>query len=429
MLFAHTSREALEAELAQLPLNATEARALIHQHLCLIYKSRMAYAKALFHAQQAVKCKPQSFAAWGNLANLQRDLQDFTQAMASYAQALRYCNDKVALAQLRFNQALAQLTAGDYTRGALGFLAKVEGGNERLAPQPLQSLPRWQGESLIGKRVLIQAIEGFGDCLQWLRFVPHFNTQTQCEYVGFCPHPELSALFLSESEQSTGFCPQAHFTLFKDANTALQAEAFDLWLPLYALLHLCKAQIHTLPDPWQNIFPAEVPLLNSPLKIGIVWQANPLAPTAQRRNCSFAVLRDFMDDMLALHPNITFYSFQYAPDAATQRELTEAVQNLPLIDLNPQLQEFEHTAGLLKQMDALITVDTVMAHLAAALAVPTHLLLSYVADWRWLTRERDQSPWYPDTHGFFRLYRQREAGNWTDVLQRVKQSVHQQFSP
>lgn len=432
----HSQIPELEVALAQLPPSAAESHAIIHQQLYLIHKDRLAYREALFHAQQAVQYRPKSFAAWGNLGNLQRDLQNFPQAMASYEQALRYCDNKVSRAQLRFNQALAQLAAGDYARGALGFLAKVEGGNE-LQPKGLQTLPRWRGESLVGKRVLIHALEGFGDCLQWLRFVPSFQSHTRCAFVGVCPHPELSRLLLSESAYATGFHIETTFTLFKDGTTALQAQAFDLWLPLYALLHLCKAQPHALSEPWKALFPATVPRLGSSvkvssvkvssLKIGVVWQANPLAPTAQRRNCPFEILQGFMTAFLLRHPRLTFYSFQYAPDAASQLALQKAAQALPLVDLNPQLQGFEQTAGFLRQMDALITVDTVVAHLSAALAVPTHLLLSYVADWRWLSRERNQSPWYPDTHSYFQLYRQREPGNWVEVLERVQKGLDAQL--
>lgn len=430
---AHLNQCLNAAEGRSLSPEAMDTRVHLHQYLCLIHKARLDYPAALLHAQQAVKYAPSRFSAWGNLANLQRDLQDFPQAQASYAQALRYCDSEKGRAQLRFNQALAQLAAGDYTRGARGFLAKAEGGNERPGPAVLQRIPRWQGESLVGKRVLIQALEGFGDCLQWLRFLPSFQMHTRCERVGFCPHPELSGLLLSKANEVKGYASHPAFTLFKDATTAIEQESFDVWLPLYAILSLCHAQVHALPSPWQQLFPAPVADLyamsqnarkpTTPLHIAVAWRANPLAPTAQRRNCPFEVLQDFMCAYLVEHPEVTFYSFQYAPDTATQSEINVAAQSLPLVDLGAQLQTFEQTAGYLRQMDALITVDTVMAHLGGALGITTHLLLSYVADWRWLTRERDHSPWYPDTHGTFRLYRQRKPGDWGEVLQRVSQAI------
>lgn len=424
---AHTKGSVLNAE-------EQDTGGRLHQYLCLVHKARLHYPEALLHAQQAVRYAPLRFSTWGNLANLQRDLQDFPQALASYEQALRYCHSETGRAQLRFNQALAQLTAGDYTRGTQGFLAKAAGGHERPGPQVLQRIPRWQaGESLVGKRVLVQALEGFGDCLQWLRFLPDFQAHTRCEQVGFCPHPELSGLLLSEADYARGYAHYETFTLFKDADTAHRVQPFDLWVPLYALMYLCQAQIHHLPPPWQGIFPASVASLrpqsktqlpqSQTVRIAIAWQANPLAPTARRRNCPFAVLKTFMRSHLETHPHTLFYSLQYRPDATTLAEIRATAQELPLTDLSPQLQNFAQTAGFLKQMDALVTVDTVMAHLSAALRIPTHLLLSYVADWRWLNRERDHSPWYPESHSPFQLYRQQTPGDWEGVLQRVSASL------
>lgn len=395
-----------------------------HQHQYLQCKQQGRYADALYHAQQAVQYTPDRFHAWGNLANIQRDLQDFARAEHSYQQALRRCADPQSRAQLRFNWALSQLTQGNYTQGWQGFLAKFAGGHERSAPDALQGLPRWQGESLVGKRVLVQALEGFGDCLQWLRFLPLLRQATGCGPVGVCSHPELSPLLLPP--EARAYSPLHQVSLYVDAQLALAQQDFDLWLPLYALPHLCRAQLEHLPAPWERLFPAAVALLSASQpadtgrrRIGLVWQVNPLAPTARRRNLPFAQLVSLLQTLYAADPQVQFYSFQYHLSAAEETDLQRVAVQLPLTDLRPQLLDFAHTAGLLQQMDVLITVDTVMAHLGAALRVPTHLLLSYVADWRWLTAVYRESPWYPAERSDFRLFRQTEPGNWQTVCDQV----------
>lgn len=400
-------------------------QAQAHQRLYLQCKQQGRYTDALYHAQQAVQMAPERFHVWGNLANIQRDLQDFARAERSYQEALRRCVDPQARAQLRFNWALCQLAQGNYTQGWQGFLAKFAGGHERPAPDALQVLPRWQGETLAGKRVLVQALEGFGDCLQWLRFVPLLGQATGCQQVGFCSHPELSSLLLPPGARA--YSPLHCVTFYKDAETALHQDAFDLWLPLYALPHVCRAQLEHLPLPWAPLFPALVDGLPSPAKneetgfrrVGIAWQANPLAPTAQRRNLPLPQLVALLRILSQQYPELHFYSFQYHLSAGDELELQRVAAQLPLTDLRPQLHDFAHTAGFLQQMDALITVDTVMAHLGAALRVPTRLLLSYVADWRWLSSVYRQSPWYPAERSDFVLFRQTEPGDWPSVCDDV----------
>lgn len=438
-----------------------EPQGVLHQYLVMVCKARFDYAGALFHARQAVQCLPHSYKAWGNLANLQRDLQDFYPADASYRKALLLCHraqDPVAQAQLRFNLALLQLTRGDDVQGSLGFLAKAQGGLERPAPEALACLPRWQGESLRGKRVLIQALEGFGDCLQWLRFVPQFKAFTGAAAVGFCPHPELVTLLFSAEEQRAGYAPLDSFCMFVDPELALRSEAYEVWLPLYALLHLCQARFDHLPAPWQRVFPARVPPVSSlntqacprtPLKIGLVWQANPLAPTARRRNVPVAQLSQWMHEMAGATATadqgrpLKFYGLQYQP--------LEPLPTGPNFeDLSESLTDFAVTAAYVQQMDVLVTVDTVMAHLGATLGVPVCLLLSYVADWRWLSRAHQQSPWYGQIYGqtyghtldtisaagvaeavpqtsraLFKLCRQSAPGQWSGALARVTQQLQQ----
>ena len=89
-----------------------------------------------------------------------------------------------------------------------------------------------------------------------------------------------------------------------------------------------------------------------------------------------------------------------------------------VVDLGPVLGDFARTAALVMAMDAIVTVDTAMAHLAGALGKPVFVLLDAAADWRW-QRERDDSPWYPT----MRLLRQREAGQWGDVVARVADAL------
>ena len=89
-----------------------------------------------------------------------------------------------------------------------------------------------------------------------------------------------------------------------------------------------------------------------------------------------------------------------------------------VINLASALTDFNETAGVIKNLDLVITVDSSVAHMAGAMGKQTWLLLAFDCDWRWQL-EREDSPWYPT----MRLFRQREPGNWKEVLDRVQLSL------
>ena len=402
--------KALEEPSLTVPQYAT-----LQQYLCVVHKLQQNYSQALVHATRAVEAEPQNFRHRGNLANIQRDLRDFESAAHHYGSAMELCaavsggKAEIHRAQLRFNRALMELIQGDYARGTRGFLAKALGGKERTLPSLLHTLPRWQGEALKGRRVLVHAIEGFGDCLQWLRFLPLLKTKTGAKAVGFCPHPELSSLLLPK-----GVAQMQHndFTLYKNVKVATSGAAFDIWLPLYALLFLCEARPECLPPPWQHLYPASTvgpeELQHRSFKVALVWQVNPDAPTARRRNVPLENFAPLIENFSQGSGRAHFFSLQYA---APEVSLSEAL----ITDLSPYMTTFAHTAALLKQMDLLLSVDTVSAHLGAALGVPTRVLLPYICDWRWGLKGQT-SFWYPQN---FRLLRQPAPGNWGPVMKQL----------
>ncbi len=114
-------------------------------------------------------------------------------------------------------------------------------------------------------------------------------------------------------------------------------------------------------------------------------------------------------------PGVTFYSLQTDERAADLKRLPNPAA---VIDLAPQLTDFADTAAYIAQLDLVIAVDTAVAHLAGALAVAVWILLPYAPDWRWML-EREDSPGYPTA----RLFRQRQRGDWEDVIARVKQRL------
>ena len=91
-------------------------------------------------------------------------------------------------------------------------------------------------------------------------------------------------------------------------------------------------------------------------------------------------------------------------------------------DLEPELNSYAHTGALIKQMDMVISVDTSVAHLAAALNIPCWIMIAAHSDWRWLDARND-SPWYPRVE----LFRQAQPGDWEGLIEQVRQELNMHF--
>jgi hypothetical protein len=120
---------------------------------------------------------------------------------------------------------------------------------------------------------------------------------------------------------------------------------------------------------------------------------------------------------VSLEIDATFVSVQkevHPADAVAMGERGD------IVDAAPVLGDFATTAGLLSELDLLITVDTRVAHLAGALGRPVWLMVSYIPDWRWLL-DRDSSPWYPAA----RLFRLDETRTWGGVVERIREALGQ----
>jgi hypothetical protein len=214
-------------------------------------------------------------------------------------------------------------------------------------------------------------------------------------------------------------CPPKLERLFADSGLAdtivpfgARRPAFDTWLPIMSLPRLFRTELATIPSPGRYLTAAQGSGADRDgLRVGIVWQGS---LTNGRGRFRSAALTDFAP--LAQLPGVSLCSMQ-AQLSAEDRILLE---RLSIPDLESGLRDFADTAGVVRSLDLVITIDTAMAHLVGALGRPVWTLLSAFPDWRWML-DRDDSPWYPT----MRLFRQRHAGDWEPVVQEVSSALRQ----
>jgi tetratricopeptide (TPR) repeat protein len=307
-------------------------------------------------------------------------------------------------ADYHWNKALLQLLIGDFS----GWAGREWGRRCSLVNFVDRQFtrPRWFGEPIADKTILLHSDEGLGDTIQFCRYarlIAARGARVILE-VQDALHPLLSGL------DGVSLC------LPRSANAQPD---FDLYCPLSGLPLAFKTEPETIPAAscylpplpearaweWQARLGA-----HDKLRVGLVWSGNPEHSNDRSRSTTLRMMSALFDF------NARFYSLQKEPrpeDAATLAEQSE------IVDLAQHLTDFVETAALVSCLDLVITVDTSVAHLAAALGRPTWILLPYTPDYRWLL-ERDDSPWYPSV----RLFRQDERRDYAVVLQRVRAELN-----
>lgn len=355
---------------------ARSGAAAAHASLAVAYRTLHRPAEALAEIAAAAAAAPEVAEYRFNLGNVLQDLHDFDGAAAAYRAAIEQSPDMVAA---HWNLGLALLRAGRYAEG----WPEYEWRWRRFGtPLHYRSHPAWTGEDFAGRTLLLYTEQGFGDAIQFSRYLPWVAGRGG-RIVLECPQA-LARLFAAG---------------FPDIEVIVKGTApppFDLQAALPSLPGIARTTLRDVPSavPYLAV-PADGPRLPAPeggRTVGLVWASS---QTDSPRNIPFAQLAP----LLAL-PGVRFYSLQIGPAAA-------AAKGAALADLSPLIGDFADTAALLAQLDLVISVDTAVVHLAGALARPVWVVLPHLADWRWLSRRAD-SPWYPTAT----LFRQAVPGCW-----------------
>jgi hypothetical protein len=340
----------------------------------------VAAREALHQATEADSGYPE---AWQNLGLAHQDLQELPEAYTCLKRALALRPD---YATARWNLALLQLLLGDYKEGFRNFEARFSkiGAVARLHT----NIPTWDGSDPAGKRILIHAEQGYGDTIQFVRFIPQLI--------------EAGAQVLLEVQDTKllELCRTVHASV----QVMVRGEAppcVDLQAPLLSLPYLLGHTIDSIPRkvPYLSADKDKVSLWQSRLpddgrrKIGICWKGRPTPDP--KRSIPFQELQP-----LFKLPGIVLVSLQIEQD-----DLADLPDDM--LNLVTDIRDFSDTAALISCLDLVISIDSAVAHLAGALGIPGIVLLPFVPDWRWGVSEAI-SPWYQTLH----LVRQKRPGHW-----------------
>lgn len=248
------------------------------------------------------------------------------------------------------------------------------------------------GVSGISGRVVVRCLRGLGDAIQFLRYVPELRRNCACITV---QTPSRLTPLLERTEAIDRVLP-VEFALDRD---------FDYEIECSDLPYLFRTTPATIPAADEHLsFPLATNLARSgDFSVGLVWAAGSWNPV---RSIPLALL-----EPLTRIPGVTLVSLQRGCEA---EQLREFHGRTPIRETERETGSILDTIATLRQLDLVISVDTMVAHLAGALGKPVWTLLTFAADWRWMLNRSD-TPWYPS----MRLFRQSRPGDWNSVIRRV----------
>jgi len=373
------------------------------QGILLHAEGRLSEAVVAFERAEALGHN----AAASNRGNALLDLGRMDEALAAHKVAVERDPHHPGA---RYNLALTQLRLGDWERGWPGYEARWRFREVHRNPRVFRQ-PRWHGEPLEGRRILLHAEQGLGDTIQFCRYAT--LVAARGGNVILQAQPAVEPLLRSLAVVRAG-----------QAQTALlgaKPPEFELECPLLSL----PAVFETTPDtvPWpgaylaadpelalekRSLFPSVRPGLpgQRPMRVGLAWAGNPRYKADPQRSLHIGVLLPLLHT-----PGITWISLQKGPAA---EQLSFANGDILIWDGSSRDRDLAETAALVATLDLVVTTDTCLAHLAGAMAKPVWILLPHLGDWRWMQRA-ETTPWYPTA----RLLRQPSPGDWAAVLNRV----------
>jgi tetratricopeptide (TPR) repeat protein len=353
--------------------------------------------EALASFDRALALRPGYTEALVNRANALRDLNRSQEATASCDAALAINPE---LAEAHWNKSLEQLLLGDFAQG----FANYEWRWKRAGNTPRDfGVPQWRGEDVNGKTILLHAEQGFGDTIQFVRYVPMLAARGAKIVLEV---PDGLRPLLGEIDGVIAIVSRGQ-----------PYPTIDLHCPLMSLPLAFSTTLETIPAPtpylnaptdridaWRAKLPA-----SGKLRVGLVWSGKPSHRNDHNRSIAFERLAP-----LLAQDSVDFVSLQHDVRDADKVALATSAVLRPNLDT----ADFADTAAIIETLDLVIAVDTAVAHLVGALGKPLWLLLPFSPDWRWMLN-RDDSPWYPAA----RLFRQPRIADWDSVIPRLCEAL------
>ena len=393
-------------------ISAGTGNHIVYGNLAAICLIQSRHDKSIPLLRKALQLEPNQPEAHNNLGIALKEQGYLTYAIASYSTALEL---KPNYPEALNNLSIAELLAGDYESGLKRYEYRFQSKKNKNILDAKPSCKQWNGEAIAqGKELLLVSEQGFGDTLQFMRYATALRNQGLS--VSLCAPRKLHTLIQTSGIDPAPLTPD-------QANQVTEGH----WIPLLSVPRHLEVSpenpIITEPyikttdefvDKWKCFLSA----VRRPV-IGINWQGNPKTEDTGLGGRSLA-LETFAP--ITRNSQISFLSLQTGFGSEQLDTCSFKDRFVSCQDQINETWDFLETAAIIANCDLVITSDTSVAHLAGGMGKTTWLLLHKVPDWRW-GLEGDTTFWYPS----MRLFRQKERGNWDEVMERLAEALQEYF--
>jgi hypothetical protein len=369
------------------------------RNICEVYRAMGRLDEALDAARRATVLAPADPLCLHNQAVIHYHRLELDAALDCAGRALRI---DPSLPGAHFVRAEALLLRGEWATGWEEYEWRFRiGGAAPLMPPTRK--PQWDGGILPDQTLLLIADQGFGDVIQFARYIPW--AAKRCRDIAIASSVEVRPLLQQ-------IAPAARqFVRWEDAPD------YAAYCPLSGLPRLAGTRIDSVPVPipylradpgrtaqWAERLDGLIP--RGLRRVGVIWAGRPTHNNDRNRS---ALLADFRP--LASVSGVALLALQKGPKTD---QAGAYYGRAPLINIGAEIEDYDDTMAILENLDLLVTVDTSVAHLAGAMGRPVWIMLPRAPDWRWLL-DRADTPWYPT----LRLFRQTTVRRWDDVAQAI----------
>ncbi|MCV6608212.1 MAG: tetratricopeptide repeat protein [Campylobacterales bacterium] len=364
-----------------------------YTNMSLALKELRDFENGLKAGMRSLEIRPNDANALNNLATVYEEKLEFEKAEEYFRKALEI---EPTHPNSNWNLSVLLLKKGHYEEGFEKYEYRWQ--NEAAKPKPILDSKELIDEDVNGKKVYVYTEQGFGDAIQFARYLSLLDEKGGEVYLQ-CKK-ELQPLF-------------ANLKFLKQCVTDFDEvkEKMDFNVPIMSLGKYFHTTVETIPTetPYLFLKGRKLSVKTSPAKlnIGICWSASVTGAQYDEKVIDLELFKTLFSI-----PDTQFFSLQVGHDSDMVEKYS--LEN-KIIDLKEKLVDFSKTASAISQMDLIVGSDTSVIHLAGALGIPSIALIPYYNDWRWKL-ERSDSPWYPS----MKLFRQKEYMNWKPILEEVK---------
>ena len=362
------------------------------EHLAFsLFQSEQFFDSAICY-ERIIELDPSHAKAYYNLGVVLHDMGQFDYSLLHYEKAKELGYD---CSRVNLNIGMHFLKLRDFKNG-FECVDLQSGGAWRLGQNfdvnkdRLSDIELWEGQNPQGKNILVYSEQGFGDNIQFSRYLP-----------------ELSRL----SGDVTFLCYDALAPVIRNSHAFDDIDVLDsineyvidldYKVPLMSVPRLIETTFDDIPlaeGYFAKTSNKDWGLSSDRMNVAIAWEAT---KKDSRRSISLDLIKNLCDN-----PKINFINIQ----KDSEHDIDGVVR------VGDRIQDFTDTVDILSQCDLLVSTDTAMTHVGGALGVPTYLLLHYAADWRWFTHDMNHSPWYESVS----IFRQKTPQDWISPINEVK---------